>query len=117
MMDDSLLADLATELPHTVRLQRLVHTLQQRFRCGAVVLLRLEDDSLLPVAATGLVREALGRRFVVARHPRLATILAQREPAWFEPGSRLPDPYDGLLEGQEGDPLPVRDCMGQSLYV
>ncbi len=117
MMDDSLLADLASELPHTVRLQRLVHTLRQRFRCGAVVLLRLEDDSLLPVAATGLVREALGRRFVVARHPRLATILAQREPAWFEPGSRLPDPYDGLLEGQEGDPLPVHDCMGQSLYV
>jgi anaerobic nitric oxide reductase transcription regulator len=117
MMDESLLADLATELPHTVRLQRLVHTLRQRFRCGAVVLLRQEDDSLLPVAATGLVREALGRRFVVARHPRLATILAQREPAWFEPGSRLPDPYDGLLEGQEDDPLPVHDCMGQSLYV
>ena len=117
MMDESLLVDLATELPHTVRLQRLVHTLRQRFRCGAVVLLRLEDDSLLPVAATGLVREALGRRFVVARHPRLATILAQREPAWFEPGSRLPDPYDGLLEGQEDDPLPVHDCMGQSLYV
>ncbi|HLT03439.1 MAG TPA: nitric oxide reductase transcriptional regulator NorR [Pseudomonas sp.] len=117
MFDQSLLADLAAELPHTVRLQRLVHTLQQRFRCGAVVLLRLEEDSLLPVAATGLVREALGRRFVVARHPRLATILAQREPTWFEPDSRLPDPYDGLLEGQEGDPLPVHDCMGQSLYV
>src|SRR5690606_27164205 len=49
--------------------------------------------------------------------PRLAAILAQREPSWFEPDSRLPDPYDGLLEDHAGEPLPVHDCMGVSLYV
>ena len=91
MMADALLADLTTELPNAVRLQRLVHTLHQHFRCGAVVLLRLDEDSLRPLAAVGLVQEALGRRFVVAQHPRLAAILSQREPTWFEPDSRLPD--------------------------
>ena len=35
----------------------------------------------------------------------------------FEPDSRLPDPYDGLLDAHVGEPLPVHDCMGVSLYV
>ncbi|MCM5570156.1 nitric oxide reductase transcriptional regulator NorR [Burkholderiaceae bacterium FT117] len=116
-MRDTLLADMATDLPHAVRLQRLVCTLRERFACGAVGLLRLEGDSLRPVAVDGLVREALGRRFVVSQHPRLAAILSRREPTRFEPDSELPDPYDGLLDSQVGAPLPVHDCMGASLYV
>ncbi|TLX56827.1 nitric oxide reductase transcriptional regulator NorR [Stutzerimonas nosocomialis] len=117
MMQQALLADLVTELPNAVRLQRLVGTLQQHFGCGSVVLLRLDGDTLRPLAATGLVQEALGRRFVVAQHPRFAAILSRREPTWFEPDSRLPDPYDGLLGEHAGEPLPVHDCMGISLYV
>ncbi|MDA7086437.1 nitric oxide reductase transcriptional regulator NorR [Pseudomonas sp. SA3-5] len=117
MMESSLLADLITELPNAVRLQRLVHTLREHFNCGAVGLLRLDGDSLRPLAAVGLVHEALGRRFVIAQHPRLAAIMADREPTWFEPDSRLPDPYDGLLDAHVGEPLPVHDCMGVSLYV
>lgn len=117
MLETSLLADLTVELPNAVRLQRLVHTLREHFSCGAVGLLRLDGDSLRPVAAVGLVHEALGRRFLVAQHPRLAAIMATREPTWFEPDSRLPDPYDGLLDNHVGEPLPVHDCMGVSLYV
>ena len=55
MMEEALLADLVTELPNAVRLQRLVHTLHQRFNCGAVVLLRLDQDTQRPLAAGGLV--------------------------------------------------------------
>ena len=117
MIEEALLGDLATELPNAVRLQRLVHTLHLRFHCGAVVLLRLDEGTLRPLAAVGLVQEVLGRRFVVAQHPRLAAILSQREPTWFEPDSRLPDPYDGLLDEHLGEPLPVHDCMGVSLYL
>ncbi|MFL9811810.1 nitric oxide reductase transcriptional regulator NorR [Stutzerimonas sp. VN223-3] len=117
MIEEALLGDLTAELPNAVRLQRLVHTLHQRFRCGAVVLLRLDEGTLRPLAAVGLVQEALGRRFMVAQHPRLAAILSQREPTWFEPDSRLPDPYDGLLDEHAGEPLPVHDCMGVSLYL
>ena len=117
MLEEALLADLVTELPHAVRLQRLVSTLRERFHCGAVALLRLEGDSLTPMAVDGLVQETLGRHFVVAQHPRLAAILASRQPVRFEPASELPDPYDGLLQTQIGAPLPVHDCMGISLFI
>ena len=60
MLDAGLLADLIVELPNAVRLQRLVHTLREHFCCGAVGLLRLEGDSLRPLAAVGLVHEVLG---------------------------------------------------------
>jgi len=116
-MDQMLLADLVTDLPDAVRLQRAVHTLREHFHCDAVGLLSLDTDSLRLVAASGLAHEALGRRFVVAQHPRFATILARREPTWFEPGSVLPDPYDGLLDDKKGTPLPVHDCLGVSLYT
>ncbi|AZC38007.1 nitric oxide reductase transcriptional regulator NorR [Pseudomonas chlororaphis] len=117
MLRESLAADLIVELPNAVRLQRLVQTLREYFKAGAVGLLRLDDDSLRPLATVGLVHEALGRRFVIAQHPRLAAIMASREPTWFEPDSRLPDPYDGLLDHPDNGPLAVHDCMGVSLYV
>ncbi|MHA6965662.1 nitric oxide reductase transcriptional regulator NorR [Zobellella denitrificans] len=117
MLYEILLADLTTELPSAVRLQSLVRTLREHFRCGAVCLLKLQEEVLSPVAVEGLVREALGRRFVVAQHPRLAAILASRSTVAFPPDSTLPDPYDGLLEHHVGEALPVHDCMGISLYL
>ncbi|AJQ94351.1 nitric oxide reductase transcriptional regulator NorR [Gynuella sunshinyii] len=117
MIEYTLLADLVTELPQGIRLQRLVETIRTQFCCGAVALLRLDGDSLRPEAAAGLVREALGRRFLVAQHPRLTAILADRQPVSFDHDTTLPDPYDGLLESNIGEPLPVHDCMGVSLYV
>ncbi|RJX32203.1 MAG: nitric oxide reductase transcriptional regulator NorR [Oxalobacter sp.] len=112
-----LLADLANRLPQGIRLERLVAAIRDEFHCGAVALLKLEEGTLRPVAAAGLAREALGRRFDVAQHPRLAAILSTRLPVRFEPGNTLPDPYDGLLDNQLGQPLPVHDCMGISVYV
>ena len=117
MLEDVVFADLTAELPSAVRLQRLVRALREYFHCGAVGLLRLDGDALCPVAVDGLTREALGRRFVVAQHPRLAAILARRETVTFPPDSSLADPYDGLVDNQLGDPLPVHDCMGVSLHV
>lgn len=117
MLQDIFLADLTAELPSAVRLQRLVRTLREYFRCGSVVLLQLEAETLSPVALEGLTREALGRRFEVSRHPRLAAILASRQTVAFPPDSSLPDPYDGLVDNPIGEPLAVHDCMGISLYV
>jgi anaerobic nitric oxide reductase transcription regulator len=116
-MESSFLADLAVDLPHAVRLQRLVSSLRTHFRCGAVALLQLEEDSLRPLAVDGLVRETLGRRFVVSQHPRLSAILSRRDITSFDHDSALPDPYDGLLDARVGEPLPVHDCMGISLHV
>ena len=117
-----LLADLVAELPAPVRLQRLVSNLMTEFGCGAVVLLQKvvqqkQQDYLKPVAMQGLAREALGRHFVVAHHPRLATIMASRQPVRFAPDSNLADPYDGLLDAKPEQPLAVHDCMGMSLYL
>lgn len=115
-MESSLLVDLIAELPHAVRMQRLASYLRERFHGAAVALLQLRDDALQPVAIDGLVRETLGRRFVVADHPRLAAILASREAISFDHDTRLPDPYDGLIDSRPGTPLPVHDCMGISLW-
>jgi anaerobic nitric oxide reductase transcription regulator len=116
-LQEALLADLASELPPAIRLQRLVASLREIFVCDAVVLLRLDGDSLRPQAAIGLAHEVMGRSFMRQRHPRLAQILEQRGVLQFAADSDLSDPYDGLLQESPDDPLPVHDCMGMSLYV
>lgn len=116
-MEQQLLNDLAEELPDGVRLQRAALAIRNAFSCDAVGLLVLDGEgSLRLAAASGLAHEALGRRFIVAQHPRFSAILARREPSWFDPESVLPDPYDGLLDDRKGSPLPVHDCMGMTLY-
>lgn len=117
MLQETLLTDLTTDLPSAVRLQRLTGTLRQAFHCGAACLLRLQGEALVPVAVDGLVHEALGRRFTVSQHPRLAAILAGHNTVMFPPDSPLPDPYDGLIEQYPGEPLHVHDCMGISLQL
>jgi len=112
-----LLADLVTDFPVAVRLQRLVGSLRAHFGCGAVALLRLEQEHLRPLAVDGLSSDALGRRFAVKDHPRLAAILARRGVTCFHHDSSLPDPYDGLIPGHVGEPMPVHDCMGMALDV
>lgn len=117
MLGELLLADLCADLPEAVRMQRLVGSLRAHFLCGAVALLRLEEDHLRPLAVDGLVRDTLGRRFAVKLHPRLAAILARRGVTCFHHDSALPDPYDGLIDEHVGEPLPVHDCMGVSLHI
>jgi len=114
-----LLADLAADLPMAVRQQRLVEALRQHFRCGAVALLCLdgEGELLRPVAVDGLSSDALGRRFAIKEHPRLAAILQRHEVTCFHHDSGLPDPYDGLVIERPGEPLHVHDCMGVALEV
>ena len=114
-----LLTDLVADLPVAVRLQRLVGTLRAHFRCGAVALLQLDRgrEQLQPVAVDGLSSDALGRRFAIKEQPRLAAILQRPGVTCFHHDSNLPDPYDGLIDAQAGQPLPVHDCMGLALDV
>lgn len=98
MLEESLIADLVTDLPAAIRYERLVVTLQSHFGCQAVALLKLEQTQLRPVAAIGLEREVLGRRFLIEQHPRLQAILQSRQVVHFAPDSDFPDPYDGLVD-------------------
>lgn len=88
--------------------------------CDAAALLKLDGDALLPLAVHGLADEAMQRRFPLAGHPRLATLLGSPGLHRFPPDCGLPDPYDGLVE-HPGTPtdqlLPVHDCMGAPLVV
>ena len=117
VLDALLLADGANAVSPAVRLQRIVDRLRALFGCEAVALLRLDGDWLRPVATAGLVRDALGRRFAVGQHPRLAAILARPQVTRIEHDSDLADPYDGLIIERVGEPLAVHDCMGVSLAV
>lgn len=94
--------------------QALLEAARDVVQCDAAALLRLEDDVLVPVAIHGLSDEALGRRFLVHAHPRLARLLDSARGLRFPENCDLPDPYDGLVAGQP-ELLPVHDCMGAPL--
>ncbi|MCC5879613.1 MAG: nitric oxide reductase transcriptional regulator NorR [Idiomarina sp.] len=117
MLEQTLIADLTTEVNTGLRLQHAVSCLRTQFACTAVVLLKLDGDYLVPVASHGLVTEANGRRFKIAEHPRLAMLLKARQPHLFPPDSDLPDPYDGLLDEHTTGSLAVHDCLGMALYI
>ncbi|MDB5744362.1 MAG: transcriptional regulator, NifA subfamily, Fis Family [Polaromonas sp.] len=111
-----LVDDLAREVPDGVRYRRLLDAMQTLLPCDAVALLRLEGDWLVPLAVNGLSRDTLGRRFRIDEHPRFGLLLQAGGPARIPAGSPLPDPYDGLVEGVEGQ-LEVHDCMGCPVRV
>lgn len=111
-----LMQDLSCDLPDTERYRRLLSSLRALFPGDAAALLRLEGDTLVPLAIDGLTSDTLGRRFRVSDHPRFAQLLSRAEPTRFAADSDLPDPYDGLVQGVAGQ-LEVHDCLGCPLLI
>ncbi|MCA9516149.1 MAG: sigma 54-interacting transcriptional regulator, partial [Myxococcales bacterium] len=109
--------DLTTSLDSSARYERLVAAVHRVVPCDAAALLRNEDGALVAIATEGLSPEALGRRFALADHPRLAAIVASRAPVRFAADDPRPDPYDGLVAGAPDLHPHVHACMGSSLYV
>jgi len=107
--------NLAGSLNTKDRFDRLLDTVRKTIVCDAVALLSYHGDLLKPIALQGLSRDTLGRRFLVAEHPRFVTLCQSKSPIRFAADSPLPDPYDGLLVDRAGD-LPVHSCMGLPLY-
>jgi len=110
--------DMTASLSAEDRAQRLVNVVHKALPCDSTALLRLEGDSLVPVACFGLSDDIYGRRFVRAEHPRLDIICSDEEPTRFPADSTLPDPYDGLVIGEtvtlHGH---VHSCLGCPLRV
>ena len=107
--------DITASLTAEDRSRRLVSAVMRALPSDAVALLRLEGSTLVPVATHGLSADVMGRRFPRSEHPRLDIICRNDEPTIFPADSSLPDPYDGLVEG---DPhLDVHACLGCSLRV
>ena len=111
-----LVSDLSCDLPDQERYRRLLQAMRGLLPCDAAALLRLDGEWLVPLAVDGLSADTLGRRFKVSEHPRFQALLASPAPTRFASDSQLPDPYDGLVEGQHVD-LEVHDCMGCPLMV
>jgi len=107
--------DMTRALTAEDRSQRLVDAVVRALPCDAVVLLRLEEDELVPAAAHGLSPDLLGRRFRRAEHPRLDVICSHAAPTLFPADSQLPDPFDGLVGGEPH--LDVHSCLGCPLLV
>ncbi|OVZ55565.1 nitric oxide reductase transcription regulator [Pigmentiphaga sp. NML080357] len=112
-----LVDDLARDLAEGERYRRLLKAVRALVPCDATALLRLDGEWLVPLAVDGLSGDTLGRRFKVDEHPRFQLLLQSGGPTRFPAGSRLPDPYDGLVEGMEGEQLEVHDCLGCVLRV
>jgi anaerobic nitric oxide reductase transcription regulator len=94
---------------------RIIRGIRRLIPCDSAVLLRLQDDTLVPVASDGLVPEATSQRFVIAEHPRLAQFMRVRRPVRID-DQVLPDPFDGLISLDQ--PLGrVHACMGCALVV
>jgi len=111
-----LMQDLSRDLPDTERYRRLLQGLRALVPSDATALLRLDGDTLVPLAVDGLSSDTLGRRFRVGEHPRFAQLLSQTGPTRFASDSDLPDPYDGLVTGLAGH-LEVHDCLGCPLVI
>ncbi|SFC48414.1 transcriptional regulator, NifA subfamily, Fis family [Polaromonas sp. OV174] len=111
-----LVDDLSRELPDGERYRRLLESLRALLPCDAVALLRLDGAWLVPLAVNGLSGDTLGRRFRIDEHPRLRLLLEAGGPARIPADSQLPDPYDGLVLGLQGQ-LEVHDCMGCPVLV
>jgi len=107
--------DMTASLTADDRSKRLVDAIVQALPCDAAVLLRLDGDELVPVAAHGLSPDVMGRRFARTAHPRLDIICSREAPTLFPEDSPLPDPYDGLVKGAPH--LDVHACLGCPLRV
>ncbi len=109
--------DLTASLAAHDRYGRLLAAVRRVIPFDAACLLRLSGDELVPLAAQGLVPEAMERRYPRRLHPRLDAILRSPEPVLFPPDSTLADPFDGLLTADPHALERIHACLGCVLTV
>jgi len=113
----SVALDLNEALAEVDRYGRLLDVLRRVIPYDAATLMRHEDGVLVPVAARGLSDDAMGRRYPVADHPRLAVICRSEEPVRFAADSPLADPFDGMILSTSGEFQRIHACLGCPLRV
>ncbi len=111
----SIARDLTASLAGEDRYERLIDAVRRAIPADAVCLLRLEGETLVPLAAVGLSDEARVRRYERGEHPRLDIILRSDGPVRFPPDSTLPDPFDGMLRDDPEALRHIHACLGCAL--
>lgn len=109
--------DLTAALSAEDRYRRLLAAISRAIPCDAASLMRLDSNTLVPVAIRGLVPDTMGRRFPLAEHPRLDIIANATDPVLFPPDSDLPDPFDGLVATDATALGRVHACLGCPLDI
>jgi anaerobic nitric oxide reductase transcription regulator len=104
--------DLTASLGSLDRYERLLVAVRRVLPFDAACLLRLQGDELVPLAAYGLVPEAIDRPYLRHQHPRLDAILRAPAPILFPHDSALPDPFDGLLTAEPHALERIHACLG-----
>ena len=115
----NLAVDLNASLSAADRYRRLVTAVRRALPCDAAALFRLDARAgeLVPLASHGLTAQAQARRYPTAAHPRLEIICRAEGPTVFPADSALPDPFDGLLEGDLLAEDHVHACFGCPLRI
>ncbi len=108
--------DITSGLANRDRFSRLLDTIRQNLHCDAAALLSYHGQFFTPLAINGLHDDVIGRRFVLAEHPRLEAIARAGDVVRFPADSDLDDPYDGLIPNQ-GEELKVHACIGLPLFA
>ncbi|SHO50431.1 nitric oxide reductase transcriptional regulator NorR [Desulfopila aestuarii] len=109
--------DLTAILSAEDRYQRLLDALHRAIPYDAATLLRVQEDTLIPLAAKGLTPDAMGRHYLRGEHPRLDIICGSSEPILFPEESSLPDPFDGMLISDPEALQHIHACLGCPLYI
>jgi anaerobic nitric oxide reductase transcription regulator len=109
--------DLTAVLGAEDRYQRLLEALRLAIPYDSAALLRLENDVLTLLAAKGLKPTAMATRFRRKDHPRLDIVCSANEPTLFSSDSKLPDPFDDLLEIDLESIHHIHACLGCPLLV
>jgi anaerobic nitric oxide reductase transcription regulator len=113
----SMAIDLNSALNAKDRYKRLLQSIGRVIPYNASALLRVDGDSLVPIAAVGLKADAMGHNFVRSEHPRLEIICNADGPVLFPSDTTLPDPFDGLLSSDSDDFQHIHACLGCPLRV
>jgi anaerobic nitric oxide reductase transcription regulator len=113
----SIAVDLTAAMSAKDRYERLLSAMAKFLPYDAAALMQVDGDLLVPVAARGLMPDAMGRQFARSTHPRLDIICNSDEPVRFPTDNALPDPFDGLLSADAGALSRIHACLGCPLRV
>lgn len=100
----------------SVKLNALFNCLATKIPADAFSYMEKQNGMLVPLATYGLTPDALGRRFLLSEHPRLAEFCNANTVVRFNSECELPDPFDGLVTGEPGK-IGVHDCLGSPVFL
>lgn len=109
--------NLNAALSTTDRYESLLKIIRQSIPYDASVLMLKDNDKLIPLASFGLTNEAREKVYFLKENPRLEIIFNSKSPVRFPLDCGLPDPFDGMVEGDAHALDHVHACLGCPLIV